>query len=236
MFESGNLDQMSFHLESLVLNDILIDSSTYFEDFMKLHLPSLVRLELVMIEEFNFSSLYKAMPNLRHLKIIGTPIELYEPLESIEKLEIEIPGLIRYFPNLTELKIASASQFGPYQIHLWNEYFCHQNLTSIEIGNLSLINFPHIPSLRSLKLCNVDRIYVEVFYQNPQLEEVVIEKRPGPIMRYDYEIEFISGQLEKLKLLEIVGGKVCRRFLDLVKARCHHLKHLRMINVDVVAS
>lgn len=236
MFESGNLDRMNFHLESLVLNDILIDSSTYFEDFMKLHLASLVRLELIMIEEFNFSTLFKSMPNLRHLRIIGTPIELYEPLESIEKLEIEIPSLLRFFPNLKELKITSSSQFGPYQIHLWNEYFSHKYLSSIEIGNLSLINFPYIPTLRHLRLHNVDRIYVEVFYQNPQIEQLVIEKRPGPIMRYDYEIEFISSQLRMLKLLEIVGGKVCRRFLDLVKARCHHLKYLRLMNVDVVAS
>lgn len=235
MFENGHLDRMSFHLESLSLNDVLIDTSNIFTDFMRLHFNTLRSLDLVMIEDFNFSQILRKLPRLENFRIIGTPIDIYEPLTTVRKLEIEYPQLIRHFPNLRELKL-NCTQFGPYQIHLWDEYFNHPQLESIEVGNLSLLNFPRIKTLKKLKLINVERIYVEVFYENPQIEEVVIEKRAGLIMRYDNEVEFISNQLPNLKLLEIVGGKICRRFLDLVKERCAHLKYLRLINVDVVAS
>lgn len=235
MFENGNLEQMNFNLESLALNDVLIDTSSVFSEFMKLHLKSLRTLELVTIEDLNFSQILKQLPCLVTLKVVNTPIDIYEPFTTVEKLEIEFPPLIRFFPNLKELKI-SCSQFGPYQIHLWHEYFNNSQLEAVEIGNLSLLNFPSIPSMKKLILMNVERIYVEVFYENSQIEELIIEKRTGPIMRYDNEIEFISNQLPCLKLLEIVGGKVCRSYLDLVKERCGNLKYLRLINVDVVAS
>lgn len=236
MFENGNLERMNFSLESLALNDVLIDTSGVFSDFMKLHLKTLRVLELVTIEDFNFSQILRQLPCLETLRVVNTPIDIYEPLMTVTRLEIEFPPLIRHFPNLKELKMTCSQFFGPYQIHLWHEYFCHAHLEDIEIGNLSLLNFPSIPSMKRLKLMNVERIFVEVFYENPQIEELMIEKRVGPIMRYDNEIEFISNQLPGLKLLEIVGGKVCRRYLDLVKERCSGLKYLRLVNVDVVAS
>lgn len=235
MFENGNLERMNFSLESLALNDVLIDTTEIFNEFMKLHLKTLKVLELVTIEDFNFSQILRQLPCLETLRVINTSIDIYEPLTTVTRLEIEFPPLIRHFPHLRELRM-SCTQFGPYQIHLWHEYFCHANLVDVEIGNLSLLNFPSIPTMKRLKLMNVERIYVEIFYENPQIEELVIEKRVGPIMRYDNEIEFISNQLPGLKLLEIVGGKVCRRYLDLVKERCSDLKYLRLINVDVVAS
>lgn len=233
MFENNNLDQMNFHLESLTLNDVIIDTSRTFHDFMRLHYETLRSLDLITIEDYNFSQILRELPKIVELRVINTPIEIYEPMMTVEKLEIEFPSLIRFFPQLKELKICG-TQFGPYQIHLWHEYINNSHLESVEIGNLSLLNFPSLPSMKKLKLMNVERIYVEVFYENPQIEELVIEKRFGPILRYDNEIEFITERLPELRLLEVVGGKVCRRYLDLAKERCRKLKYLRLINVDVV--
>ncbi|KAG5667215.1 hypothetical protein PVAND_015206 [Polypedilum vanderplanki] len=235
MLENENINQMKFKLTSLSLNDVIIDDSNIFTNFMRPHFDSLKKLELVRIEEFNFSQVLRQMTALKELKVISTWLDIFRPFDNVVKLEIEYPHVLKFFPNLKELKISCAI-FGPYQIHLWNEYIAHPQLTSIEIGNLSMLNFPHLPTLRKLKLKNIERIYVEVFYQNPQIEELVIEKREGRIMRYDYEIDFISSRLPNLKLLEIVGGKVCRRYLDLAKERCKKLKYLRLIDVDVVAS
>jgi hypothetical protein len=235
MFENQNLDKMRFKLKYLSLNDILIDTTNVFNRFMHLHLDSLQTLEIVRIEEFNFSSIIKQLTALSELKIINTWVDIYQPLINVTKLEIEYPHMIKMFPNLSQLKL-SCAQFGPYQIHLWNEYFIHENLTAIEFGNLSLLNFPKLPKLRKLRLKNVERIYVEVFYENPQIEELIIEKREGLIMRYDYEVDFVSCQLPDLRLLEIVGGKICRRYLDLAKKRCKKLKYLRLVDVDVVAN
>lgn len=236
MFEAEYLSRMNFHLSTLSLNDVLIDESHIFTDFMRLHHESLTKLELVRIEGFNFSQILRQLNNLEELKSISTWLDIYKPLPNVRKLEIEYPHVIKMFPNLQQLTI-SCAQFGPYQIHLWNEYFQnHEQLTIIEVGNLSLLNFPKIPTLKILRLKNVERIYVEVFYENPQIEELVIEKREGLIMRYDYEVDFISSELPNLKLLEIVGGKVCRRYLDLAKERCRNLKFLRLIDVDVVAN
>ena len=236
MFESDNLPRMKFNLTTLSLNDVLIDESQIFTNFMQLHLESLKKLELVRIEGFNFSQILRQLNSLEELKSISTWLDIYKPLPNVRKLQIEYPHVIKMFPNLQQLTITCA-QFGPYQIHLWNEYFeQHDQLTTIEVGNLSLLNFPRIPTLKILRLKNVERIYVEVFYENPQIEELVIEKREGFIMRYDYEVDFVSSRLPNLKLLEIVGGKVCRRYLDLAKERCKNLKFLRLIDVDVVAN
>jgi hypothetical protein len=226
---------MQFRLERLSLNDVIIDDSPVFHAFMRPHTATLRRLELVRIEDFNFSPVLRQLVALEELKVISTWLDIYRPMEGVVRLEIEYPHVLRFFPRVRELKVSCAI-FGPYQIHLWQDYFSHPQLTCIEIGNLSMLNFPHLPTLKKLRLRNVERIYVEVFYENPQIEELVIEKREGRIMRYDYEVDFISSRLPNLRLLEIVGGKVSRRYLDLAKERCKHLKFLRLIDVDVVAS
>jgi hypothetical protein len=200
----------------------------FFELFMLQHKDSLIEFEADRLRDFDFTDYIKACRNLQKIAIYSDMrISSKNPLPNVQIVEIESSrmSLLKCFHNLIELKVQTCDC----DIVKWNLLNNCPQLQRLEIEDVSLDDFPFLPSLKYLKLSYFPSIDSEIFHRNRQLNEIVFVKCKDIWARKSKVLKIIIDYIHDLRSLTIVTEhKVDSSAISYVKKKCSNLVYFNL--------
>ncbi|KAG5668729.1 hypothetical protein PVAND_016656 [Polypedilum vanderplanki] len=238
LFNNDILANTKFRLKSLTMksNQLSpyghISSVQFFEQFMNNQIETLEELEADQLHDFDFTAYLQQCKKIKNLNVgIDMRLSSKQFLSEVTKVEVEQPrmNLLRCFPNVTEVKILNTYYDPQRDIVKWNLLTKCNFIHKLIIEDVSLDDFPSLPSLKCLQLEFYINVDSKIFARNPQLEEVTFIECRDMRIRKSKVLKIIVDYLKDLRSLTIVtSSKVDPSALQYVKQKCPKLKYLKV--------
>lgn len=178
IFNDTQLSNLKFRLKKLTIRNSSIRPTIHFHQFLQLHVDSLESLEIDDTQYWDFVDFVSSCKSLKELKIGKRKKEIkldqLRFMPTVQRLTIDGPigkNVLEKFPGLEKLEVS--------RLKVVRDKF-NEDLGLVELKELTLERtwlggFFKLPKLKKLKLRNIRVMKYEVFEENPQIEEVILE-------------------------------------------------------------
>lgn len=242
LFSNDLLCDAKFRLKKLSLqsNQLIpygnISSVQFFATFMDLHKETLEELNADMLQDFDFTTYVAECKSLKRISV-GIDLKLSSKVvvPQVEKLSTENVriSLLKSFPNLREFQLLNEIYTGDDDIVKWSLLQKCKFLWKIDIMDVSLDDFPSVPTLRSMILRDYINLKSEAFARNPQLEELTFINCNDMSARKSKVLKIIVDYMRNLKSLTIISSsKVNKSAIEYIKNKCTNLKYFNIYKCD----